>query len=117
MDHYIYASKWDSNVILTISVLFRYLKRVQEHLIKNSMRCLVDVISNISFSVNAPLFDEELIDLLFEYITLDQSIYRGLSPQDTILFKEGILKPSLSFRMFLLQLLLKNRYCFKLLCL
>ena len=76
------------------------------------MRCLIDVISSINFSNNnIPLQDEEnLIDLLFEYITLNQNLYENLSSKDKILFKEGILKPSLPFRMFLLQLLLKERY-------
>ena len=76
------------------------------------MRCLIDVISSINFANNnIPLPDEEnLIDLLFEYITLNQNLYENLSSKDKILFQEGILKPSLPFRMFLLQLLLKERY-------
>ena len=71
----------------------------------------MDVISSINFSNdNVPLPDEEdLINLLFEYITLNQNLYESLSEIQKILFKEGILKPSLPFRMFLLQLLLKER--------
>ena len=93
-------------------VLFRRFQREQNTLIKSVKRCLMDVISSINFSNNnVPLPDEEdLIDLLFEYITLNQNLYENLSDKDKILFKEGILKPSLPFRMFLLQLLLKERY-------
>ena len=71
----------------------------------------MDVMSNISFSISTPLSDEEnLINLLFEYITLNQTLYKDLTPKDMILFQEGILKPMFPFRMFLLQLLLKERY-------
>ena len=72
----------------------------------------MEVISSINFSNdNVPLPDEEdLINLLFEYITLNQNLYENLNEIQKILFKEGILKPSVPFRMFLLQLLLKERY-------
>ena len=75
-------------------------------------KCLVDVVSNISFCASTQLSDEEnLIDLLFEYITLNPALYQDLSDNDIILFKDGILIPSLRFRTFILQLLLKERYC------
>lgn len=74
----------------------------------------MEILSTITFASFRNETDEKgLIEYLVSYIALDQNVLENLpdtQTEDIMLFQEGILKPSPAVRLFLLQLLIKNRY-------
>ena len=80
---------------------------------KRSTDFIMEILSAITFSGFGNETDEvDLIEYLVGYVTLDQSVLEILPEsqvEDISLFQEGILKPSPTVRLFLLQILIKNR--------
>ena len=74
----------------------------------------MEILSTITFASFRNETDEKgFIEYLVSYIALDQNVLENLpdtQTEDIMLFQEGILKPSPAVRLFLLQLLIKNRY-------
>ena len=99
-----------------MSFYFKFIREISERQIdfrKRSTNFIIEILSTITFASFRNESDEKgLIEYLVSYIALDQNVLESLPDaqmEDIMLFQEGILKPSPTVRLFLLQLLIKNR--------
>ena len=80
---------------------------------KRSTDFIMEILSAITFSSFGNESDDiDLLEYLVGYVALDKNVLEilpGSQDDDISLFQEGILKPSPTVRLFLLQILIKNR--------
>ena len=94
-------------------ITYREMVQKQIEFRKNSTDFIMEILSAITFSSFGSETDEiDLIEYLVGYVALDGNVLEILPEsqyEDVSLFQEGILKPSPAVRLFLLQILIKNR--------